>query len=43
VAAAALICVNLLVEKPQYSGAGLLIVTLGIPVYFLWRRLGRAG
>jgi APA family basic amino acid/polyamine antiporter len=42
VIATALIAVNLLVEKPQYSGAGLTIVALGIPVYALWRRLGRA-
>lgn len=30
--------VQLLRFKPQYSGGGLLLVLLGIPVYFLWRR-----
>ena len=34
-------CVNLLVQKPQYSWPGLIIVALGIPVYFAWRRFGR--
>jgi APA family basic amino acid/polyamine antiporter len=34
-------CVNLLVQKPQYSWPGLIIVALGIPVYFAWRHLGR--
>lgn len=31
------IAVLLLVAKPEYSFAGLFIVLLGIPVYFLWR------
>jgi APA family basic amino acid/polyamine antiporter len=35
---AAWICVVLLRYKPQYTWPGLLIVLLGIPVYFLWRR-----
>ncbi|MGQ0836612.1 MAG: APC family permease [Gammaproteobacteria bacterium] len=35
----ALICVNLLVEKPQYTWPGLIIVALGVPVYYAWRRL----
>jgi APA family basic amino acid/polyamine antiporter len=35
-----LICVNLLIEKPQYTWPGLIIVALGVPVYFAWRRLG---
>jgi len=30
----------LLVYKPQYTWPGLVIVLLGIPVYFLWSRLG---
>jgi len=38
---AALICVNLLVEKPQYSGAGLFIVALGVPLYYFSRRVAR--
>ncbi len=32
------IMVNLLVQKPLYTWPGLLIVAVGIPVYFLWRR-----
>jgi basic amino acid/polyamine antiporter, APA family len=37
--------VVLLRYKPQYTWPGLIIVLLGIPVYFLWRRQGevRAG
>jgi len=34
-----LICINLLLEKPQYSWPGLVIVALGIPVYFGWRAM----
>jgi APA family basic amino acid/polyamine antiporter len=37
VAATALIAVDLLVEKPQYTWPGLIIVALGVPVYYLWR------
>jgi len=33
----ALICVDLLFEKPEYTWPGLLIVALGVPVYFAWR------
>jgi APA family basic amino acid/polyamine antiporter len=33
----ALISVDLLVKKTTYSGLGLLIVALGVPVYFVWR------
>jgi APA family basic amino acid/polyamine antiporter len=35
-----LICVNLLVQPAQqrYAGLGLIIVALGVPVYFGWRR-----
>jgi APA family basic amino acid/polyamine antiporter len=36
-----LFCVNLLAQKPQYSWPGLIIVALGIPVYFGWRHLSR--
>jgi APA family basic amino acid/polyamine antiporter len=33
----ALLCVNLLVNKPQYTWPGLIIVALGVPVFYLWR------
>lgn len=36
------ICVVLLRYKPQYTWPGLLIVLLGLPVYFLWRTKSRA-
>ncbi len=35
---AAWICVVLLRYKPQYTWPGLVLVLLGIPVYFLWSR-----
>ena len=38
VAAAGIIEVVLLFYKPNYTWPGLIIVLLGIPVYFLWRR-----
>ena len=34
---ATLFCVNLLIEKPMYSFPGLIIVALGIPVYYFWK------
>ena len=37
------IAVILLFAKPQYSFAGLFIVLLGIPVYYLWRSRGGPG
>lgn len=37
----AVIMVNLLVVKPKFTWPGLAIVLSGIPVYFLWRLLGR--
>jgi APA family basic amino acid/polyamine antiporter len=40
VAAATLIALTLLVYKTQTTWPGLAIVLTGIPVYFLWRRLG---
>ena len=40
VLATGIFCVNLLFQKPLYSWPGLIIVALGVPVYFLWRRLG---
>jgi len=30
--------INLLIYKPQYTWPGLIIVLLGVPVYYLWRR-----
>jgi APA family basic amino acid/polyamine antiporter len=43
IAATGFIMVVLLVDKQQrlYSGLGLLIVLLGVPVYALWRRMAR--
>jgi APA family basic amino acid/polyamine antiporter len=38
IAAAGLIEVLLLLYKPSYTWPGLIIVLLGVPVYFLWRR-----
>jgi len=38
IAAAGLIEILLLLYKPNYTWPGLIIVLLGIPVYFLWRR-----
>lgn len=35
---AAAISLSLLIYKPKYTWPGLVIVLLGIPVYFLWRR-----
>jgi APA family basic amino acid/polyamine antiporter len=35
--------VVLLLYKPQYTWPGLVIVLLGIPVYFLWSRCANAG
>jgi APA family basic amino acid/polyamine antiporter len=37
-----LIMVNLLVKKPLYTWPGLIIVMIGIPVYFVWKRVGAA-
>jgi APA family basic amino acid/polyamine antiporter len=42
VAASTAIMIDLLIVKPAYTWPGLLIVLTGIPVYFLWRRGGRA-
>jgi basic amino acid/polyamine antiporter, APA family len=33
----ALLCIDLLLKKPQYTWPGLIIVALGVPVYYLWR------
>ena len=40
IAAAGLIEILLLIYKPDYTWPGLIIVLLGVPVYFLWRRRG---
>ena len=37
----ALIGVDLLFKKPQYTWPGLMIVALGVPVYYLWRAVTR--
>jgi basic amino acid/polyamine antiporter, APA family len=42
IAMAAWICVVLLRYKPQYTWPGLVLVLLGIPVYFFWSRRVRA-
>jgi len=36
--ATGLICVNLLIQKPLYTWPGVIIVGLGVPVYYGWRR-----
>lgn len=36
--ATTVICVILLIYKPNYTWPGLIIVLLGIPVYYIWRR-----
>ena len=35
-------CVNLLFVKPLYTWPGLIIVVIGVPVYFIWKRVGHA-
>ncbi len=37
------LCVNLLFQQTRYAGLGLIIVALGVPVYFVWRRVVRVG
>jgi APA family basic amino acid/polyamine antiporter len=37
----ALIMVDLLKVRPEYTWPGLIIVLTGFPVYFLWRLFGR--
>jgi APA family basic amino acid/polyamine antiporter len=39
--AAAAICVDLLIYTPKPAWIGLGIVLLGVPVYYVWRGLGR--
>jgi APA family basic amino acid/polyamine antiporter len=38
---AAIICIILLIYKPEYTWPGLIIVVLGIPVYFIWKKFQR--
>jgi basic amino acid/polyamine antiporter, APA family len=37
------ICIDLLIVKPLYTYPGMIIVLLGIPVYFVWNKVGRKG
>jgi len=38
----AAVMVDLLFESPLYTWPGLIIVVIGIPVFYLWRRVGVA-
>ena len=42
IAAAAAICVDLLILKPAYTWPGMMIVLLGIPVYFVWKKMAQS-
>ena len=35
--AASAVCIDLLIYKPRYTWPGMIIVLLGIPVFYLWR------
>jgi APA family basic amino acid/polyamine antiporter len=35
---AAAICIDLLILKPRYTWPGMIIVLIGIPVYYIWRK-----
>jgi len=35
---ASIVCIILLIYKPEYSWPGFIIVGLGIPVYFLFQQ-----
>jgi APA family basic amino acid/polyamine antiporter len=37
------IAINMLILKPFYAWAGLIIVMAGIPVYIFWKRSGSIG
>ncbi len=41
VVVASLICIDLLFVKPNFTWPGLIIVLLGIPVYYLWHTAGK--
>jgi APA family basic amino acid/polyamine antiporter len=36
---AAAVCADLLIVKPEFTWPGFVIVALGVPVFFLWRRV----
>ena len=38
---AAAICADLLIFKPNYTWPGMIIVLLGIPVFFLWKKFSK--
>ena len=38
---AAFVEIQLLRYKPQYTWPGLLVVLVGIPIYFLWKKVGQ--
>ena len=35
--------VQLLRYKPEYTWPGLIIVLIGVPVYFIWKTAGKSG
>ena len=37
---ASAVCLDLLIYKPKYTWPGMIIVLLGIPVYYVWKALG---
>jgi basic amino acid/polyamine antiporter, APA family len=39
VVATGALCINLLFQQTRYAGLGLIIVALGVPVYFIWRAM----
>jgi len=39
-AAASLVMFVLLIYKPNYTWPGLIIVIMGVPVYYIWKRWG---
>ena len=39
--ACAVIMIDLLIVRPEYTWPGLIIVLTGIPVYFFWRLFGK--
>lgn len=39
VVATGALCMNLLFQQTRYAGLGLIIVALGVPVYFIWKAM----
>jgi APA family basic amino acid/polyamine antiporter len=37
------ICLDLLIFKPMYTWPGVIIVLIGIPIYFIWRKISITG